>query len=145
MGVDAAHARVERFDVVGARRHRRAEPGNIRRELREIGAEIAENVDAQGEKPALLVERHLGGGDVVAALRVADEMLGPVGLPAHGSPQAPRGFENERIFAIDEALGAEAAADVLGDDAQLVRRDLQHAFGDEIAQPVRALAARVQG
>ena len=91
------------------------------------------------------VERHLGRGDVVAALRVADEMLGAVGLPAHGAPQTPRRLENERIFAIDEALGSEPAADVLGDDAQLVRRNLQDAFGDEIAQAMRALAADVRG
>ena len=95
--VDAAHARVQRFDAVGARRHRRAEPGDVRSELREIGPEIAEDIDPQSEKPALAVERHFSGGDVVAALRIADEMLGTVGLPAHGAPQPPRRLKSADI------------------------------------------------
>ena len=51
MGVNAPNARVERADVVGPGRHRRAEPGNIRREHRKIGAKIAQDIHAQGEKP----------------------------------------------------------------------------------------------
>ena len=43
-----------------------------------------------------------------------------------------------------KALGAEAAADVAGDDAQLVRRDLEHLAGERLAQAVNALAADVQ-
>ena len=72
-------------DVVGPGRHRRAEPGNVRPELRQIGAEIGEDVDAQREKLAVVVERHFGLGDVVASLRIAEEMLGAVGDPAHRS------------------------------------------------------------
>ena len=112
--------------------------------MREIGAEIAEDVDPQRQKPALLVERHFGGRHVVAALRVADEMLAAVGEPAHRTPESPRRLENQRIFAIDHVLGAEAAADVLGDDAQLFRRDLQDLSAIEPLQDVDALAAGVQ-
>ena len=138
MRVDAAAARIKRGDVVGAGRHRGAEPGNIRAELREIGAEIAENVDAHGEEPAVRVERHFGRRQIVAPLRVAEEMLGAVRQPANRTPEPLRRFEDERIFAIHDGLGAEAAADVIGDDAQFVRRDLQ----DLVGQIDRAIHAR---
>ena len=102
MGVNPPNAGVERVDMVGPGRHRRAEPGDIRPEHREIRAEIAENVDAQSEKPALGIERHLGRGHVVAALRVADEMLGAIGQPADGPPQPLGRLENQRILPIDD-------------------------------------------
>ena len=120
MRVDPAHARVERADVVGASRHRGAEPWDERRELRQIGAEVAEDVDFEREKPARLVHRHLGDRHIVPALRVADEMLAAVGAPDDRTAESLRGLEHKRIFAVDEGLRAEAAADVASHDAQLL-------------------------
>ena len=94
MGVDPAHTGVERIDVVGAGRHRRAEPGNERPEQGQIGAKIAEDIDPQRQKPALGVERHFGRRHIVAALRVADEMLAAIGKPADPAPEPPGRFEN---------------------------------------------------
>ena len=79
VGVDPANTGVERIDVVGAGRHRRAEPGNERPEQGQIGAKIAEDIDPQRQKPALGIKRHFGRGHIVAALRVADEMLAAIG------------------------------------------------------------------
>ena len=42
------------------------------------------------EEAAVRVERHLGRREVVAALRVAEEMLGPVGRPVHRPADAAR-------------------------------------------------------
>ena len=121
VGVDAANARVERVDVVAPSRHRGAEPGDVGREQREIGAEIAEDIDPERQKATIGVERHFGRRHIVAPLRVADEMLAAIGEPADRPSETLRRLENERIFAIDDGLGAEAAADVLGDDAQGIR------------------------
>ena len=54
---------------------------NERAELGEIGAQIGHEVDVEAEEVAVVVERHLGDRDVVAALRVAQEVLGAVGGP----------------------------------------------------------------
>ncbi len=144
MRVNSPHARMQHWNVVGPGRHRGAEIGNIRSELREIGAEIAENVDAHGEEAAVLVERHLGGRHIVAPLSVADEMLGAIPDPAHRPTEQFRRFENERIFAMKDALGAEAAADVIGDDAHRFRPHVENLGGDRIAHAVHALAADIE-
>ena len=100
-------------DVVGAGRHRGAEPGDVGPELGQVGAEIAQDVDPHGEEAAVLVQRHLGGGEIVAALRVAQEMLGAVGHPLDRRAGRLGGQQKQRIFAIHHRLGAEAAADVV--------------------------------
>ena len=97
----------------------------------------------QRQKAPLGIERHLRRRHIVAPLRVADEMLAAVGEPADRTPESPRRLENERIFAIQHVLGAEAAAHVLGDDAQIRARDLED-FGDEPLQDVDALAPGVE-
>ena len=61
-----------------------------------------------------------------------------------GRPSRSGGLKHQRIFAIHQALGAEAAADVIGDDAQFVRRDFHDLVGDLVAQSMHALAADVQ-
>ena len=53
MGIDPANAGVERVNMVAPSRHRSAEPGDVWREHGQVGAEIAEDVDPQRQKPAL--------------------------------------------------------------------------------------------
>ncbi len=83
-------------------------------------------LDVEAEELGLVVQRQLRGRDVVAAMRVAEEVLGAI-----GDPLAPGCFSffaataSQRIFAVDEQLGAEAAADIRRDDAHLVRRQLR--------------------
>ena len=63
-------------------------------------------------------------GDVVAAMRVGEEGLGAVAGPFHRAPDLLGGPDADRLLGIDEDLGAEAAADIGRDHAQLVlRRD----------------------
>ena len=44
-------------------------------------------------KRPFVVQRHLGRRDIVAALRVADEMLGAVGAPHDRAAEPPRGLD----------------------------------------------------
>ena len=132
--VDAAHPSVERVHVVAARRHRSAQPRNIGGEHMQIGPEIAENIDPHRQKPALRVHRHFGGRDVVAALRVADEVLGTISQPAHRSAEPAGRLQNQRILPIDEGLRPEPASYVLRDHAKFIRRDLQDRIGYHVAK-----------
>ena len=50
---------------------------------------------------------------------IDEKMLGPVTDPADRLAQALCRFENQRIFAIDEALGTKPSADIGRDDAQI--------------------------
>ena len=68
----------------------------------EIRAKIAEDIEPQREKPSLGIERHFGCRHVVAALRVANEMLGSIGHPADRAPEPFGRLEYQRIFAIDD-------------------------------------------
>lgn len=132
-------------DVVAARRHARAVRGHEGSKAREIGAEIGLEIDLQAEEPPIGVERHGERGEVVAPLRVAQEMLAAPGLPEDGAPQALRRHRAERVLAVHEDLGAEAAAHIRGDHAQARRIDPEDVLGERVADGVAALAAQGQG
>ncbi len=128
-------------NVVDAGRHADAEPGNIGRVAREIGAHVGDDVEIEREEAALVVEREPRGGDIVAAVAVAEEMLGALAYPFHRPAQPLGGNRGERIFAIGKQLGAEAAADVGRHHTHAVGRDAQHVVADDVADDVAALAA----
>ena len=81
---------------------------------------------------------------IVAALGVAEEMLGALGHPFDRTLEALRRHRRKRVFAIGKQLGAEAAADIGRDDAQLFGRDLEHRLAQHVAHEMRALAAEGQ-
>ena len=121
VGVDRVDLAVDRRNVVLARQQRRVEIGrHRRREGRHIGAEIGDGLDLEPGDLAVIAERHLGVGDMVAAMRVGQERLGAVAGPFHRAADLLRGPQADDLFGIDENLRAEAAADVGRDDAQLV-------------------------
>ena len=86
------------------------------------------------EELAVLGERHPRRGDVVAALRVAHEMIGAIGGPFDRLLQFARGDRDQRVFAIGKQLGAEAAADIGADHPHLLERDLQDRSGTEMSR-----------
>ncbi len=141
IGIGAAQSHIGDRDVVNARRHADAEPRDIGRVARQIRAHVSDDIEIEREEAALVVERHARGGDVVAALAVAEEMLAALGHPFHRLPRAFRRHRRQRIFAIGKELGAEAAADIGRDDPHLVRRDLEHLAANDVADDVAALAA----
>ena len=58
-------------------------------------------------------------GDVVAAVRVGHEGFGALGGPLDRPADLAGGPGDDRLLGIVEDLGAEAAADIGRDDAQL--------------------------
>jgi hypothetical protein len=101
-------------------------------------------VHAQADGLALLVDGEFRMGDVIAAMRVGEEALRTLGRPFHRPPDLLRRPDAHRLFGVDEDLGAEAAADVRRDDAQLVlRRDADEGRQHE-ARDMRVLARRVE-
>ena len=129
------------LDIVKAGQHPGSAIGNVGTECREIGSHVAHQVDIHAEEPAVLRQRHARGGDIVASLRVTDEMIRPLGRPFDGLAKFFRGDRDQRVFAIGEQLGAESAADVGADHAHLFHRNLQHGAAENLAQPMAALTA----
>ena len=99
---------------------------------------------SSARKRPLSSTRQPRGRNIVAAVAVGEEMLGALADPFHRLAQALGGDGGERIFAIGKQLGAEAAADIGRDDAHLLRRQLHHVAGDDVADDVAALAAERQ-
>src|SRR6266436_4200483 len=85
------------------------------------------NVGAQREKAALGIERKFGFDEEIASLIVAEKGLVPFACPFDGPPDAPRRPRHQREFGIERVAGAEVAADVAGDDANAIRRDVENA------------------
>ncbi len=78
-------------------------------------------------------------------MRVADEVLGTVGLPADGFAKPLGGDEEERIFAIEKDAGAETSAHVAGRHAQSLAGNLEDLIGQRVAEAMNALAADGEG
>ena len=141
VGEHGADAAMEGLDIIEPGQHAGAAMRNVGPEGREIGAHVAHQVDVHAQELAVLGQRHLRGRDVVAALRVAHEVIGAVGGPFDGLAQLARGDRDQRVFAIGKQLCAEAAADVGADHPHLFHRHLQHHAAQDFAQAMAALAA----
>ena len=141
MGENGAHRDVDVLDIVEARRHRDADDRDHRPVGVEIGAHIGDDVDLEAEEAALLVHRHRSLDEVVAAMGIDQEVLGAVADPLHRPAETARRFHRQRVFAIVEGLRAKAAADIVGDDADLLRRHLEDVLGQRVADAVHALRA----
>ena len=130
VGEDAFGRHVDALDVVHAGQAAgEIEARNIGADGADIGAHIAGIADAQRQDLALLVERKLGLGIDVAALIVGEEGFRAARHPVD-RPAGLLGADEEReIFGIGRGLQPEGAADIFGDDAQLLLRpahDGQH-------------------
>ena len=90
------------------------------------------------------VEREPGRGHVVAAHHVGDEGLAALAGPLDRPPDLSGREREQRVFRIREGLGAEAAADVRGHDAEVLGLDAQHRARDRVAQQPDALRAGLQ-
>ena len=90
------------------------------------------------------IECELGGGDVIAALRVAQEMLGAFGNPGNGTFEVFGGDRNQRIFTIGKQLRPKTAAGIWRDHAHFLDRDIQDHLAQHVANAMRALTAQRQ-
>jgi hypothetical protein len=75
VGEHRADAAVKGLDVIEARQHAGAAMRDVGPEGREIRAHVSHQVDIHAEEFAVLGERHARHRDVVAALRIAHEMV----------------------------------------------------------------------
>ena len=139
--VDTGDRHVERLNIVDACRHGGADIGDEGTVLRDIRAQIGDEIDPHAKETVICVHRHLGCHHIVAPLGVGEEMFGAVTRPFDRTAQPFCGFEHQRMFAIDEGLRPEAAAHVGRDDAELFAFDAEHLAGEDIAHRVHALRA----
>ena len=132
---------MERLDIVKPGQHAGAAMRDVGTEGRQIRAHVAHQIDVHGEKLAVFGERHARGGDVVAALGVAHEMIGAVGGPLDRLAQFSRSDRGQRVFAVGKQFGAKTAADIRADHPHLFDRNFQDVLAQDIAQAMTALAA----
>ena len=144
VGEHAGHVGVDRGRLVRPGQRAEVVGRGMRPEQREVGAEIGDRGDAECEERPVLVQRELGGRDVVARLVVGHEALGAVAGPLHGSAQLLRRVEAKDVLAIGAGSHAERAAHVVADHAQLVLRHMQDRLGHRLSHAVRALGAGIE-
>jgi hypothetical protein len=138
--------RIARRNIVDA--DHRAEAAEGREQIAvggEIGADIADEPRAQAEEFMILIERQLGLGDDVAAMLVGEQHLAALAAPFDRAAELARRHQGQAMLDILPALGAEAATDIAGDDANLRFRDLEHIAGQHVANAMRVLHIGMQG
>ena len=87
--------------------------------------DIAEAGDAHRQEGAVGVERKLGGDLVVAAVAVGHEAARALVGPFDRAPERARRMQHADIFGKRRRLHAERAADIAGQDADLLGLDLE--------------------
>jgi len=113
-------------NIVDAGRHAGPQIRNERSVARQIRPHVGDEIDIEREELALRIEREPRRGEVVAAVRIGEEMLVAIRDPLDRTPEPQGRHGSERIFAIAERLGAEGAAHVGRHHPHLGGRDPQH-------------------
>ena len=136
---------------IGMDRGRAIDPGEraqiveeVRRAGLQVRAHVGDGLHPHAEERAVLVERKLGVGDVVARLGVAEKGLRARALPFDRTAGELRSEQHQRRLVEDRRLHPEAAADVAGDDVHLALRDLQHLLCEIRAERVHALRLGIE-
>ena len=111
----------------------------------QIGADGGNDLGAEAEEVAVLVQREFGVRDVVARLRVAEERFRARRDPFDRTAGDLGAEQHQRHFVINGGLHAEAAADIAADDANLVIRHFQNVLRQLGLKHIRALQGRVDG
>ena len=136
---------MDRGRAVGVREHARVEQGGRDgAQIGDVGAEIGERPHAEAQELPVGIQRQRRPGQMVACLGVAEKALGAAAQPAHRQPQLARRPGHQDLLVIGEVLHAEAAAEVVREDAQAVLFDPENA-GDDGARAVHVLAVDVEG
>ena len=136
----AVHLGMDRRNAIHARQQRPVQVGgHAGREEREIRAEIRDRAHAEAEHVAVGIERELGVSHVIASLRVGEETLTTCRRPLHRASDLLRRPREYAFLGIDEDLGAEAAADIGRDDAELVLGNAEDERAHDEPMDVRIL------
>ena len=116
----------------------------VRRAGLQVSAHVGDGLHPHAEERAVLVERKLGVGDVVARLGVAEKSLRSRALPFDRAAGELRCEQHQRRLVEDRRFHAEAAADIAGDDMDPALRDLEHLLREIRAERVHALRLGVE-
>ena len=116
----------------------------MRSEKGQVGAEVSQGADPQGEESAVLVEGKLGRRDIVARLVVGQKSFRAIAGPLHGPSQLLGRVQAEDVLAVGSAPHSEGAAHVVTDHAQPVLRHVQDGLGHRLAHAVRPLGTGVE-
>ena len=108
-----------------------------------IGADVADHVGAQGKNAAVVAQRQFGVDDFVKTLAAGGEVFQAVAGPFDRALQVPRRGANENFLRIERALAAKTAADVGGDDANAMARNIERRR-QRIAHDAGHLRCRMQ-
>ena len=145
VGEHADDVGVDCLEAVDAGQHAGAGVGrDIRREGGQIGAHVRYIAGAQRQELSLGVHGDLADRHIVATLGVAQERLASLRCPLHRASQLSRGVAGQHVLGIQEQLHPEAAADIGGDDAELLRIGLEDRRGDQPLHQPAALGVGVQ-
>ena len=138
VGINAAKVHGHQWNIIDACCHGNAK----RRDIGTIGVKIRthcrDEIDLDRKEFPLLVHRHSGYRDIVAAMGIHHEMLGAVGCPLHRFANTAGSFHGQRIFAIGKDLGAETATNIGGSDADVLLLDAED-IHHHVANAVDAL------
>ena len=96
-----------------------------RRHAGDVGAEIAVTLQAHREELAFGIEREFGVDELRAALAVGQEAGRALVGPFHRTAQHLRRVRDAGVFGIVHVLHAEGAADIGGENTNLVGRHVQ--------------------
>src|SRR5262249_16117023 len=113
------------------------------RRVAEPGAEIAVAGHAQREKFSSRIQRQFGAHLVVAAVAVGEKAFRTFIGPFDRAAQYARGVQATDILRVGAGFHAERAADIAGEDAQLLHRDAEDA-AQQVTLAEHALAAEAQ-
>ncbi len=98
--------------------------------------------DAQRQKTAVRIQRQSRLGNLIARLVVGEENLAAGGDPFDRAADPPGRPQYQHMLGVDEILGAEAAADIRGDEPHRRRRHAERSRG-MVAGVVDALARNI--
>jgi hypothetical protein len=136
----------DRRDVVDAGRHPRPdEQLDDHAHRHRVAADVGIGARAQREHLAVGVERELGLGDQVTAMRRGAEFLQPLRAPLHRPAQRARRVRNDDVFRVQAGLHAEAAADIADAHAHLLLDQAGQRGGDAVAHRRGHLAGQRDG
>ncbi len=107
-----------------------------------VGAEVQLHVHADAEQHAVVGDRGLDVGALLACLAADGEVLEAVLDPLHRPAEVDRGRDHRDLVALHAVLQAEPAADVVGEHADVLHRDVDLRRQKQ-PQHVRRLRRRV--
>ena len=144
VGIGRACRGMDRRNRVDAGIERRRVDRRHSRPRRQMGAEIVVGIHPEPEDAPVPVQRHPGRRPLVARVGIGRHTLAPLGDPFDRPVEPSRGPEHQRVLRKHAALHPEPAAHVARDHRETGLGNAEHRLGQQLADPVRVLAAQME-